>query len=151
MFNISLFLMYRLICQKPAHFFLSKWLWWAPFFKCLYYLGRITLEETLKLPIRSNLDLWPKNGKCTTQFSLLNWIKSTVQWPVTFLISEKRWKFYKPYSVEKLVVEFFTHCSKMKMKCKKLSKCQFQFTGPLGTSLMSKQETKFFFIIGLRR
>ena len=29
------YLMYRLICQKPAHFFLPKWRWWAPFFKCL--------------------------------------------------------------------------------------------------------------------
>ena len=29
------YLMYRLICQKPAHFCLPKWLWWAPFFKCL--------------------------------------------------------------------------------------------------------------------
>ena len=29
------YLMYKLICQKPAHFYLPKWLWWASFFKCL--------------------------------------------------------------------------------------------------------------------
>ena len=30
--------MYRLICQTPLNFFVcpNKWLWWAPFFKCLY-------------------------------------------------------------------------------------------------------------------
>ena len=89
-------LSYNLWCLKARH---SR----------IYLLKKNDLdEETLKLPIRGNLDLWPKNGKCTTQFSLLvNWIKSTMQWPVTFLIPEKRWKFYKPYSVEKLVVEFF--------------------------------------------
>ena len=41
-----------------------------------------------------------------------------------------------------------SHCSKGKMKGKKLSQCQFHFPGLLGTSLMSKQETKFFFIVG---
>ena len=34
------------------------------------------------------------------------------------------------------------HCSKLKMNGKKLSKFQFHFPGLLGTSLMSKQETK---------
>ena len=29
------YLIYRLICQKPAHYCLPKWLWWAPFFKYL--------------------------------------------------------------------------------------------------------------------
>ena len=31
--------MYRLICQKPAHFSLPKWLWWAPFFQMFIVLG----------------------------------------------------------------------------------------------------------------
>ena len=35
-----------------------------------------------------------------------------------------------------------THCSKVKMNGKKLSKFQFHFPGLLGTSQMSKQETK---------
>ena len=43
------------------------------------------------------------------------------------------------------------HCSKIKMKEKKLSQSQFHFPGLLGTSLMSKQETKKKFIIGHQR
>ena len=35
------YLMYRLICQKPAHFLSAQTA--APFFKCLKYLGCITL------------------------------------------------------------------------------------------------------------
>ena len=31
------------ICQKPAHFYLPKWLCWSASLKCLYYLGCITL------------------------------------------------------------------------------------------------------------
>ena len=42
--------MYKLICQKPADFCLPKWLWWASFFKCLYYLGCITLTLFKKCP-----------------------------------------------------------------------------------------------------
>ena len=36
------------------------------------------------------------------------------------------------------------HCSKMKMNCKKLSRFQFNFPWLLGTSPISKQETKKF-------
>ena len=38
-----------------------------------------------------------------------------------------------------------SHCSKMKVNGKKLSRLKFHFPGLLGTSLMSKQETIFFF------
>ena len=44
-----------------------------------------------------------------------------------------------------------THCSKMKMNGKKLSRFQFNSPGLLGTSPMSKQERIFFSIIGLWR
>ena len=40
---------------------------------------------------------------------------------------------------------YSTHCSKMKMNGKKLNKCQFHFSGLLGTSPMSKQETKIIY------
>ena len=43
------YLMYRLICQEPAHFCLPKWLWWAPFFKCLEYLGCLTLYCNMQI------------------------------------------------------------------------------------------------------
>jgi hypothetical protein len=41
-----------------------------------------------------------------------------------------------------------THCSKLKMKGKKLSRFQFHFPELLATSPMSKQETKMNSIIG---
>ena len=46
-----------------------------------------------------------------------------------------------------------SHCSKMKMNGKKLSRFQFHFHFPgiLGTSMMSKQEAIFLSMIGLQR
>ena len=43
------YLMYRLICRKPFNFCLPTQLWWAYFFKCLWYLGCITLWTTYRL------------------------------------------------------------------------------------------------------
>ena len=36
--------MYKLFCQKPVYSYLPKWLCWADLFKCLKYLGCITLN-----------------------------------------------------------------------------------------------------------
>ena len=33
--NVFPILSLKLICQKPARFYLPKWLCWAPFFKCI--------------------------------------------------------------------------------------------------------------------
>ena len=102
-----------------------------------------------------------KGSVCTANMFFHKHFKPVVQMPPTY--SRKDEKLIKvvvvpiPYQALRLVhvlLSIFyqnSPCPKVKMKGIKQSQFQFHFLGLLGTSPMSKQETIFFFIIGLRR
>ena len=63
------YLMYRLICQKPAHFLSAQMALMSTFFKCLWYMGSITLvwgwnvlQSVSSLPFLSDIDIYINGG-----------------------------------------------------------------------------------------
>ena len=68
--------MYRLICQKPTLFCLPKWLWWASFFKCLYYLGCIPLVPSLNWVTK-----WKRSSYtlCSMYFVCINVVFESIE------------------------------------------------------------------------
>ena len=79
--------MYRLICQIPAHFCLTKWPWWAPFFQVFIELGMYNFLWKSKLIIWSLVD-WKQFDKKTTWWmvSLYHGIKILGQVRILSLI-----------------------------------------------------------------
>ncbi len=82
---------------------------------------------------------WYYFVKCSTAPILL----------IPWFMSDISWVWLEPF--QGLFYWALAQCLKMKMKGKKLSKSQFYFPGLLETSLMSKQETIFFIMIGHQR